>query len=95
MALLSQAKSESKTLDSPEDERQKQLKTAREIISNAIGDETVGKKTNRLCMGKTLTHMFIFFLTHQIFLFHISTLQVESHQFLMEAVVAALLVILV
>lgn len=52
MALLNQAKSESKTMESPEDERQKQLKTAREIISNAIGDDPVGKKVNRICMGK-------------------------------------------
>lgn len=92
MALLSQAKSESKTMmESPEDERQKQLKTAREIISNAIGDDPVGKKVNRICMGKLKLNnnaKYILLICDVCF-------KVENLQSRMEAAVAALLAILV
>lgn len=56
MALLSEARNDYHTSRSVEDnstgenERQKQLKVAREIISNAIGEDN-GKKVHRICMG--------------------------------------------
>lgn len=58
MDLLNRAKNDSnKSINEDPQERQKQLKTAREIISNAISEDN-GKKVHRICMGRLFEHFF-------------------------------------